>query len=376
MLKAKNHILLLSLLYFLTSCLEVIDFQSEETGGQLTIYGKITNSDLHDQSIRISRATSDRNPEEVVTNASIEVTDDQDCLHTYYFDEKNGHYIPNAPYAGIPGRSYQARIQVDGREYLSSFQQMPSSQSTDSTYFQFRRVTTLSGTGGATDAFFMQVFTNSEIPETDDPLFIRWDILQVYVQLGIVLPSANFPRYSPTDCYIEEPFIGETLITYDGREVGPGRLQGQFMAETLLDQSFNTLRGFGVVQNSITEEAFDYWARIEEVSNRVGSIFETPPAAIRGNITNIADEEDFALGFFEVARVDTTGTFVTPDDIPVFLGNGGNFILCNEEFSFGELFAVPFECFPCLLDIGVHPACLNCTILNNSTRTRPSYLFR
>lgn len=375
MLNIKNQTLLLSLAFLVTSCLEVIDFQSDETGGQLTIYGKITNSDLHDQSIRVSRATSDRNPEEIVENAVIEVIDDQDCVHTYFFDEKNGFYAPNAPYAGIPGRSYRARIQVDGQEYLSSFQKMPLSQSKDSTYFQFRRITTLSNTGGEAEAIFMQVFTDSEIPETDEPLFIRWDILQVYVQLGIILPSSNFPRYSPIDCYIEEPFIGETLKMHDGREVGPGTLQGQFMAETLLDESFNTLRGFGIVQNSITEEAFDYWARIEEVSNRVGSIFETPPAAIRGNITNVADEEDFALGFFEVARVDTTGTFVTPDDIPVFLGNGGNFILCNEEHTFAELFAVPFECFPCLLDIGVHPACINCTILNNSTRTRPSYLF-
>ena len=91
---------------------------------------------------------------------------------------------------------------------------------------------------------------------------------------------------------------------------------------------------------------------------------------------NVDNPGNFALGFFEVARVDTTGTFVTPDDVPFFQGNGGNFILCNEEFTFAELFSVPFECFPCLLDIRVHPACLNCTILNNSTRSRPTYLFK
>ena len=261
-------VLVLTKISLLYSCLEIVDFQSEATGGQLTVYGKITNSDIHDQNIRVTRATSSANPEEVVSSAIIQVLDDQGCVHSYRFDEGNQYYVPNVPFVGIPGRSYQASIEVDGQFFLSSFQKMPIHQSKDSTYFQFRQITTLSNTGGATEAFFMQVFTDSEIPVSDEPIFIRWDILQVYVQLGIVLPASNFPRYSPFNCYIEEPFIGERLISYDGRSVNSGTIKGQFMAETLLDQSFSTLRGFGIVQNSISEEAFDYWQRIEEVSNQ------------------------------------------------------------------------------------------------------------
>lgn len=357
------------------ACVEVIDFQNDNMGGQLTIYGQVNNSELHDQSIRVTRTSNSGGVPKIINSATVYLNDDEGNRYNYSYDSIHRFYIPTESFTGIPGRSYQLSFQIGDQQYQSSFQRMPIHTSEDSTYFEFRKITTLSQTGGEAESFFMQAYTDSKIPVSEEPLFIRWDILQVYVFLGIILPSANFPGYSPRDCYIQEPFIGASLRTYDGREVGSGELVGQFMAETLLDESFHTLRGFGIVQNSITEEAYDYWSKIEEVSNRQGSIFETPPAAIKGNIVNLTDEDDFVLGFFEVAQVDTTGTFVTPDDLPVFIGKGGDFTLCNEEFTFGQLFSVPFQCYSCLADIGVPPECLNCTILNNSSRTRPSYLF-
>lgn len=355
------------------SCVDIIDFQNENTGGQLTVYGQINDSELHDQYIRVTKATSDRNPAKIINNASIQVNDDQGCTHLYRYDSLERYYVPNVPFVGIPGVTYQLLVELEGKVYQSTEQRMPLARGVDSTYFQIRELPILSQTGGESRALFMQAYTDTEIPETEEPLFIRWDILQVWVQRGIILPSSNFPGWSPVNCYVEDPFIGDQLVLYDGREVAPGTLSGQFMAETQLDDSFNTLRGFGVIHHSITEEAFDYWQKIDELSNRVGSIFETPPAAVAGNIVNIDNPDDFALGFFEVAQVDTTGTYVTPDDLGVFIGQGGNFIDC-EAIPFSILFSVPFQCIQCLYDVGVDPVCINCTLLPNSSPFRPTYL--
>lgn len=355
------------------SCIDVIDFQNENTGGQLTIYGQINDSELHNQYIRISKATSSLNPEKIVNDAIVQVSDDQGCTYLYRYDTLERYYVPDEPFAGIPGVTYELTVELDGKLYQSSEQRMPLSRGVDSTYFRIREVPVLSRTGTEARALFMQAITDTQIPETVEPLFIRWDILQVWVQRGIILPSSNFPGWSPVNCFVEDPFIGDQLVLYDGRVVGPGKLQGQFMAETQLDDSFNTLRGFGIVHQSITEEAFDYWQKIGELSNRVGSIFETPPAAVPGNIANVNDPDDLVLGFFEVAQVDTTGTFVTPDDLGVFIGEGGNFIDCG-AIPFSVLFSVPYQCFSCLLDVGVDPVCLNCTLLPNSSPVRPKYL--
>lgn len=371
MRKKLTYCLLIILTCF--SCVDIIDFQNDNTGGQLTIYGQINDSGLHNQYIRITEATSSRNPEKIVNDAIVQVNDDQGCTFLYRYDTLERYYVPDEPFFGVPGVTYQLLVEVDNKVYQSTQQKMPLARGIDTTYFQIREVPVLSRTGGESRALFMQAITDTEIPATEDPLFIRWDILQVWVQRGIILPSSNFPGWSPVNCFVEDPFIGDQIVMYDGREVGPGRLQGQFMAETQLDDSFNTLRGFGIVHQSITEEAFEYWQKINELSNRVGSIFETPPAAVPGNITNIDDPDDYALGFFEVAQVDTTGTYVTPDDLGVFIGEGGNFVDCG-AIPFSVLFGVPYLCFECLLDIGVNPVCLNCTLLPNSSPERPTYL--
>ncbi len=53
-----------------------------------------------------------------------------------------------------------------------------------------------------------------------------------------------------------------------------------------------------VEQFSITEDAFDFLTLLFDQTAFRGSIFDTPPAPIEGNVTNINDPEDKALGYF------------------------------------------------------------------------------
>ncbi len=147
------------------------------------------------------------------------------------------------------------------------------------------------------------------------------------------------------------------------------------MIETLLNQNLDTAGGFGIIQHSMTQEALAYWKKVDQVANRVGSLFEVPPAPIPGNISNLTAEDQQVLGFFEVSKVDTSGVFIVAEDIPVFLGNAGVTINC--QYAQEYLAGVPFQCFTCLqTHLGVPEACYNCLSLPDATLERPTYLDR
>ena len=96
----------------------------------------------------------------------------------------------------------------------------------------------------------------------------------------------------------------------------------------------------------------DYWEKLDKTANRVGSIVDSPPSPVQGNIYNINDPGVTILGFFEAINTDTTRRFTLPRDLPIFIKS------CKYVGSFGVRYA---------------DRCLNCLIIPNSSLTRPSY---
>lgn len=58
---------------------------------------------------------------------------------------------------------------------------------------------------------------------------------------------------------------------------------------------------------------------MRELVNNTGSVFDTPPAPIRGNIQNVNDPDEVVLGNFEVANVKLTRIYTTQADVPFFI---------------------------------------------------------
>ncbi len=58
-----------------------------------------------------------------------------------------------------------------------------------------------------------------------------------------------------------------------------------------------------IQQYSISRQAYQYWNRYKDQQKRTGTIFDPLPAPLLGNVVNLNDPKDIALGFFEVASV-------------------------------------------------------------------------
>lgn len=71
-----------------------------------------------------------------------------------------------------------------------------------------------------------------------------------------------------------------------------------------------------VEQQAITPEVHAYLELIRETAERVGGLFDPPPDAAIGNVLNVEDPQDFALGVFAVAGVASRPICLSPSTIP------------------------------------------------------------
>jgi len=131
-------------------------------------------------------------------------------------------------------------------------------------------------------------------------------------------------------------------------------LEKQFIIEEELNHRFARGYYLTVRQQSISEEAFEYWESIRKVVDISGNFFEAPPGKIRGNFSNTADPEEDVFGYFSAIQEDTIRLFVSPADI-----NEVILPLCPGSVAVGQE-PPRFICFECLL-------------LPNSSSQKPDY---
>ncbi len=56
-------------------------------------------------------------------------------------------------------------------------------------------------------------------------------------------------------------------------------------------------------QWSISESYYDYLFTLRQQTAFIGGLFDPPPASIKGNVVNVDDSDDYALGYFNVSAI-------------------------------------------------------------------------
>jgi hypothetical protein len=109
---------------------------------------------------------------------------------------------------------------------------------------------------------------------------------------------------------------------------------------------------FSVYQTSLTPDDFEYWRKVQLLLSQAGSIFDTPPAPIEGNISNEQNSKEIVLGFFEASNVTIDRFAVFPFNIPFYIAQPCTYVPGKpDEFYTKE--------------------CLDCLSLPNSTLEQP-----
>ncbi len=339
----------------LLGCVDQIDFESNSATRLLVVDGRISNSSgPHALELGITTGIN-TTPDKImapVEGADITIFDNLDNQEDYFETEPGNYLLPGDVVKGIPGVEYFIEITLsNGSRFRSVPETMPQKiEIKDSIIFDFGEKDVLSDAGNLVSINVINVSINFQIPETVNPVFLRWHVEENYQIVEWQLPSTPVP---PPPCYITEFPSLRSIPLFNGNESSTGILDNIHLYSREIDFSFQTRHYFNVIRSTISPNAMDYWEKLDKTVNRVGSIFDSPPSPVQGNISNIDDPAVSVLGFFEAINIDTTRRFTISYDIPIFIRS------CKFE-SNRRLNTYQDFCF-------------NCLLLPNSSLTRPSY---
>ena len=294
-----THLFQVAIFLGFIGCLSPIEIPVEIAGGRLVVSGQI--STLSDQSIIELGITANSLrlpfPESFAT---ILLFDDQENAFPYLEDKQiPGRYLLSGA-SGIPGRNYHVEITLlNGRKYSSVPETMPSGSELSSTYYEMVKEETVDLEGAFTTKEFIKIYADSKIT-SDKTTFLKWN-----VQEAFILSPTDYPDpfgYTPPPCFIIQNADPQRVAQFDGSAISTSSIQGQLVASREIDWTFIEKHYFTTYQSSITKEALEYWRKVNILGSKVGSIFDTPPAEITGNILNSNDPSEKTLGYFQVAN--------------------------------------------------------------------------
>ena len=229
-----------------------------------------------------------------------------------YTEMQEGMYqLEGKQIKGETDKEYFLEIKLpNGKEYRSRLAEMPRLIKGDSTYIGFGFIEKLLTTGVIAKISFLEVFIDTPLPQDGQDYWLKWDVTTLF---SFPVKICNVLKPPPKMCYISGTIDPQEVILHNGERFNASRLDKLKVSQKRLvpvDFEYRGRHYFLVNQQSITQDAHDYWDKINRVANQTGSIFDAPPAGIPGNIYNINDEKEVVLGYFELSNTDSLRAFV------------------------------------------------------------------
>lgn len=360
--------LLLMCVLSIGACEEIIEFDTENKGGDIVIFGRMTD-DVEGNQVTVGITSPFDRPPIPIEFADVILYDEEGNSEVFQETLEPGVYEPQTlTLERRVGKSYYLEVCTpNGNKYRSVTEKMPKSVSRDSAYFNVETIRFNTDESFEVEETVINVLLDADIDrEAGQQVFLRWEVEEVYSLQEVLLPPSKFPLWGWKTCYVINPVDAQKFFLFDGNDLQNNQLNGVSLAERSLDETFAANHYFNVIGYSLNFESFDYWNKVSQLTNRVGSIFDAPPATLPSNISNVEDLNEVIYGHFEVVTSDTSRILVTKNDIPVVFDSP-----CVVP---PEINDIPINCFSCLDSIfALKQECLNCLILKNSSLVRPDY---
>ena len=265
----KLLLLLLGVLTF-TACEDVVELDLPDTAPALVVDGWLTDQP-GEKRVRLFQtinyfSEADYPP---VREARVVLHDTEGPVDTLEESaEAPGVYTTN--HVGEVGAIYHLTIETAaGERYASQPEQLQPVPPIDSIYYEF-----IDDNPFQEEGYYVKIDTREPAGPGD---YYRWRQF-----INGEYQNTPFDIIIATDEFVDGNFITELEITVQPLEAG------------------DTCR---VEQLSISRAAYDFLFLVRDQTAFVGSIFDSPPVPIPGNLFNVEDPAEEVLGFFGVSAV-------------------------------------------------------------------------
>ena len=190
-------------------------------------------------------------------------------------------------------------------------------------------------------------FKISTIPFVAEDTYLRY----TYETSHVNEAPFSEPRCLCLNCYITTEPRGFLKVTSALKSKGKS-LQDELVDFLYLDRRFSFRLTALIRQITITANAHQFYAAVDQQRKLEGSIFDPPPAIIRGNLSFKGPEDVEAYGLFEVGRLAEV-------PITIFRSQFDNQFLTYSDICTGAAMRgdreIPDECFFCFAEEGSGP---------------------
>ena len=254
----------------LSACEDVVDLNVPQIEPRLVVQGSITDQPTQEIRLTFSADYFNSNDPVPAAGATVELSDESGEVFSFV-ENPTASGIYQYEGEGVVGKTYTLNILLnDGRQFRSNPETLLRvSEITGAGYIKD------DGFGNDSDSTYVVLLSAIEPQDTRD--FYRWKIFRNDTLLS-----------DPEDLsFARDDFVNEVVVAvelYRGNDIGMG----------------DSIR---VQQLSITESYFEFLNTLFTQTAFRGGIFDTPPAPIKGNVFNVTEPSDYALGYFNASAV-------------------------------------------------------------------------
>lgn len=302
---------------FLEGCIDPYYPDINDNQQSIIIYGTLTNKEGYHY-IFVSRSVRYEYHYNIpVRGCSVEVIDDENNSIQFYESEP-GLYEQWIDQEYLKtGKKYKLRVITGGSVYESRYETMLLCPPVGNVYYEIEKRET---SDPENDIHGIQFYTDLVAP-VGYPKNYRWELEETWEYHAEYLVRAVWDRY----VFREGGFYGTDSVFFCWstdyiHEIHAATLEhttGDSLSMIPLNYVSNETNRLKVKysllvkQYSLSDSAYYYWNQLKQQNEETGGLYETQPAQIRGNISNMNDDNELVLGFFNVSGLTEKRIFVS-----------------------------------------------------------------
>ncbi|WP_293012410.1 DUF4249 domain-containing protein [Mongoliibacter sp.] len=322
----KNVFYLLLLTVLFSTCIDPYEVNTQLEERALAVEGYITTVPGI-QEIRLRRAEV-FGPDFIGINkpeglAKVLVRDDLGRVISFEEQEERGLYFTEEDFAAEVGRSYNLEIITQNKKrYVSRPELVKPVPELDSVTYRAVRTP---GSDRMNDEYGVQVLAHFQDPPEEDNFYF-WRTLEstfVLVSEPEILTSgpAGMPQCPPcceSICFHTDLPKPGNIVTVSDTDFN-GLYQNRVIAYVEDNGTrFKDTYRLELQHMSVTQETQRYLQLVDQQLRLTGSVFDPPPANIRGNIINLEDPEELVLGQFYAVDVVEVQLYIQRDKLEFY----------------------------------------------------------
>jgi hypothetical protein len=330
-MRITNYIIILIILMIIGSCITQFIPETDEDQNLLVVEGLITNQD-EGNTIRLSLSMplGKKAVVKPLKGCVVTVTDDQGG--TMYFPESSTPGTYKSTSVGVIGRKYTLHIKTNSSITNSySYESLPLEMNAvppiDSIYYE--KIKIADKTRWSPLLQGCQIYLDTYDP-TGNCKYYRWDYNETW--------EFRLPFSKPVNntCWISN---NASVINIKNTSVISEDRISRYPLNFISNETDRLKVRYSILVNqySLNEDEYDYWEKLQNVTQDVGSLYDIIPSSVPGNIYCVEDPGEKVLGYFSVSAK-TSKRFFIKD---YFSGIVNLYTDCISDTIFGNASDIP-----------------------------------